>query len=597
MGSTSKSGQAAWQRTHRIGLLRETDVDEKVVLNGWVAKRRNMGGIYFLDMRDRFGVSQVVLTGSEERIGWSMDEGEILAPEDVLSVVGTVKKREQPNDEMPTGQIEVIAERVEVLSRSRLAPFEIERDSDANVELRLRHRYLDLRRPDMQEKMIFRSKFVGAMRNAFLEREFLEIETPMLTRATPEGARDYLVPSRVHAGKFYALPQSPQIFKQILMVSGMDSYFQVARCFRDEDLRADRQPEFTQLDMEMSFVEEEDIYAVWEGIVGDTFREAMDLELPSTFARLTWIEAMERYGSDKPDTRFELELQNLGDWAKDCGFGVFEKAVAGGDRVMAISMPNGAEHFSRGAMKALEKLAKENGAFGLAWWKPGLTGGAAGPVAKFMDGDPGARLLQTLGAKEGDLVLFSAGSKELCWRVLGELRLHLAKATNLIEAGKWNFLWVTEFPMFEWSEEDQRYTSSHHPFTAPESWDMAGNPAHMASRAYDLVLNGWELGSGSVRIHRADVQQKVFELLGIREEEQKAKFGFLLEALAHGAPPHAGFAIGLDRLVALCLGLDSIRDVVAFPKTLQATDLMCEAPSTVEAQSLKDIHISLESEV
>ncbi len=596
MGGPTESGKPVWQRTHKIGLLRESDVDQQVTLNGWVAKRRNMGGIYFLDLRDRFGLAQVVLTGSEERIGWSMDEGEILAPEDVLSVTGTVRMREQPNAEMPTGQVEVIAERVEVLSRSRLAPFEIERDSDANVELRLRHRYLDLRRPDMQEKMIFRSKFVGAMRNAFLERNFLEIETPMLNRATPEGARDYLVPSRVHPGKFYALPQSPQIFKQILMVSGMDSYFQVARCFRDEDLRADRQPEFTQLDMEMSFVEEEDVYAAWEGILGDTFRAAMDVELPATFPRITWHEAMERFGSDKPDTRFELELQNLGEWAKDCGFGVFEKAIAGGDRVMALCLPGGAEHFSRGAMKGLEKLAKESGAFGLAWWKPGLTGGAAGPVAKFMDGDPGAKLLEQVGGSVGDLVLFAAGSKELCWRVLGDLRLHIGKAAKLIEEGKWNLLWVTRFPMFEWSEEENRYTSSHHPFTAPESWGMEGEPADMASRAYDLVLNGWELGSGSVRIHRADVQERVFELLGIGEEEQKGKFGFLLEALAHGAPPHAGFAIGLDRLVALTLGLDSIRDVVAFPKTLQATDLMCEAPSAVEAQQLKDVHISLETE-
>ncbi|MDF1729591.1 MAG: aspartate--tRNA ligase, partial [Sulfitobacter sp.] len=425
---------------------------------------------------------------------------------------------------------------------------------------------------------------------------FLEIETPMLNRATPEGARDYLVPSRVHAGKFYALPQSPQIFKQILMVSGMDRYFQVARCFRDEDLRADRQPEFTQLDMEMSFVEEEDVYAAWEGIIGDTFRTAMDVELPATFPRITWHEAMERFGSDKPDTRFELELQNLGEWAKDCGFGVFEKAIASGDRVMALCLPNGGEHFSRGAMKGLEKLAKASGACGLAWWTPGLTGGAAGPVAKFMDGEPGAKLLEQVGGKDGDLILFAAGAKELCWRVLGDLRLHIGKAANLIAEGQWNLLWVTRFPMFEWSEEENRYTSSHHPFTAPESWGMEGEPADMASRAYDLVLNGWELGSGSVRIHRADVQERVFELLGIGEEEQKAKFGFLLEALAHGAPPHAGFAIGLDRLVALTLGLDSIRDVVAFPKTLQATDLMCEAPSGVEPQQLKDVHISLESE-
>ncbi len=586
-------GGSSWQRTHRIGTLSEAEVGERVVLNGWVAKRRNMGGIYFLDLRDRFGLAQVVLSGQEERLGWSMEEGEILAPEDVLSVTGTVQVREQPNPDLPTGQIEVIAERVEVLSRATLPPFEIESDSEANVELRLRYRYLDLRRPDMLQKMAFRSRFIGAMRNAFLRRDFLEIETPILTKATPEGARDYLVPSRVHPGQFYALPQSPQIFKQILMVSGMDRYFQVARCFRDEDLRADRQPEFTQLDMEMSFVEEEDVFAAWEGILQETFQDAMDVSLPARFPRLTWQEAMERFGIDKPDTRFGVELQNLSDWAADCGFGVFEGAVSAGGRVMALCIPGGAAAYSRGAMKTMEKRAKEFGAKGLAWWKPGESGGGAGPVAKFMDGAVGTRLLEQVGGSDGDLLLFAAGPKEDCWRVLGELRLIVGRDMQLAEPGAWNFLWVTHFPMFEWSEEDGRYTSSHHPFTAPEDWEMQSEPGTMASRAYDLVLNGWELGSGSVRIHRQDVQKKVFELLGIGPEEQAEKFGFLLEALSFGAPPHAGFAVGLDRLVALSLGLDSIRDVVAFPKTLQAMDLMCQAPSGVQPEQLADVHIDL----
>ncbi len=591
---------SSWQRTHRIGTLSEANIGEKVVLNGWVAKRRNMGKIYFLDMRDRYGLAQVVLTGDEERVGWSMEEGEILSPEDVLCVSGTVRKREQPNLEMPTGQVEVMAERIEVLSRSTLPPFEIERDSEANVELRMRYRYLDLRRPDMLEKMAFRSKFIGAMRNAFLKRDFLEIETPILTRATPEGARDYLVPSRVHAGSFYALPQSPQIFKQILMVAGMDRYFQVARCFRDEDLRADRQPEFTQLDMEMSFVEEEDVFVTWEGIMGETFHDGMGVELPKTFPRLTWHAAMEKYGSDKPDTRFEMHLCNLNGWATGCGFGVFSKAVEAGGRVIGLCIPGGGSHYSRGAMKNLEKRAKENGAGGLAWWKPGESGGGAGPVAKFFAGEEtqaiGTQLLELLGGKEGDLVLFAAGDRDMCWRVLGDLRLMAGKDLKLASPGTWNFLWVTHFPMFEWSEEDQRYFSAHHPFTAPADWELSGDPAEMPSRAYDLVLNGWELGSGSVRIHRSDVQKKVFDLLGIGPEEQKAKFAFLLEALSFGAPPHAGFAIGLDRLVALTQGLDSIRDVVAFPKTLQAVDLMCEAPSTVQDEQLADVHIELRSD-
>lgn len=569
---------------------------KKVTLSGWVAKRRNLGGIYFIDLRDRFGIVQVVLEGKERRIGWSLEEGKNLSPEDVVRVKGTVRQRSNPNSGLETGSVEVLASEVEVLSRSEIPPFEILSASKANVELRLRHRYLDLRRPDMIKKMAFRSRFIGAMRKAFLKRDFLEIETPILTKATPEGARDYLVPSRVHPGQFYALPQSPQIFKQILMVSGMDRYFQVARCFRDEDLRADRQPEFTQLDMEMSFVEEEDVYKVWESVLRETFREAMNVTLPKRFPRMTWEKAMERFGIDKPDTRFGVELQNVSEWAQSCGFGVFEGAVQAGGRVMALCVPAGAAAYSRGAMKGLEKRAKEFGAKGLAWWKPGESGGGAGPVAKFLDGAVGQNLLESVGGAEGDLLLFAAGPKEDCWRVLGELRLGIGRDMQLADQEAWNFLWVTHFPMFEWSEEDGRYTSSHHPFTAPQDWAMTSEPAEMASRAYDLVLNGWELGSGSVRIHRQDVQKRVFELLGISPQEQAEKFGFLLEALSFGAPPHAGFAVGLDRLVALSCGLDSIRDVVAFPKTLQAVDLMCQAPSPVQPDQLEDVHIALRGE-
>ncbi len=581
-----------WRRTHTCGELRDEHIGQEVRLNGWVAKRRNLGGVYFLDIRDRYGITQLLVDGDIERVGFSGEEGEGLSPEDVICVHGKVRQRESINDSLPTGRIEVMATRVERLAPAKLPPFEIVEDLDTGVELRLRHRYLDLRRPDMQRNLMHRSKFIGAMRNAFLAQDFCEVETPILTKATPEGARDYLVPSRVHPGKWYALPQSPQIFKQILMVSGMDRYFQVARCFRDEDLRADRQPEFTQLDMEMSFVDEEDVFACWERVMSETMKNAMGVDVPTPFPRLTWREAMERFGSDKPDTRFGMELCNVAGWVPVSGFAVFQGALDAGGCVMAIVVPGGGKSVSRGAMKSHEKFAKELGAKGLAWWKPGETGGGAGPVAKFCEGDSGAKLREITGAGEEDLILFAAGTEAEVWRVLGGLRLRLAQVLEMIPSGTYDFLWVTRFPMFEWDEEAGRWTSSHHPFTAPDDWEMKADPSTMASRAYDMVLNGWELGSGSVRIHRQDVQRKVFELLGIGPEEQAHKFGFLLEALAHGAPPHAGFAMGLDRVVALTLGMDSIRDVVAFPKTATATDLMCEAPSTVDDQALLDVHVT-----
>ncbi|MFT7677052.1 MAG: aspartyl-tRNA synthetase [Planctomycetota bacterium] len=562
---------------------------QQVTLNGWVAKRRNLGGLYFIDLRDRYGLCQLLLDGDYERVGLGPEDN--LSPEDVIAVSGSVRKREKPNSQMATGQIELVVTRLERLSEAKLPPFEIVEDLDTNVELRLRYRYLDLRRPDMQRNLMHRSKFIGAMRAAFLAQDFCEVETPILTKATPEGARDYLVPSRVQPGKWYALPQSPQIFKQILMVAGMDRYFQVARCFRDEDLRADRQPEFTQLDMEMSFVEEEDVYACWETVIVRTMKDAMDVDVQIPLPRMTWAESMNRFGSDKPDTRFEMELKDLAEWVPTCDFGVFKGALEAGGRVMALVVPGGGEAISRGAMKPLEKFAKELGARGLAWWKPGQSGGAAGPVARFCEGEVGEGLLACVGASKDDLLLFAAGDEAEVWRVLGGLRTRLAGTLNLIPERQFNFLWVTDFPMFEWDEESDRWTSAHHPFTAPEDWDMAGDPASMNSRSYDMVLNGWELGSGSVRIHRPDVQRKVFGLLGIGEEEQAQKFGFLLEALSHGAPPHAGFAMGIDRIVALTLGMDSIRDVVAFPKTATATDLMCDAPSLVDDQALEDVHV------
>jgi aspartyl-tRNA synthetase len=571
-----------WRRTHTCGELRADHAGQTVTLNGWVARRRDHKNVYFVDLRDRYGVTQVVLEGE-------VTEGLTLSPEDVISVTGEVKSRgEGANAELDTGEVELLATGVEVLSRSALPPFEIVSGIDTSVEQRLQYRFLDLRRPDMLHNMAHRSRFIGAMRNAFLDRGFLDIETPILTKATPEGARDFLVPSRVHPGKWYALPQSPQIFKQLLQISGSDRYFQVARCFRDEDLRADRQLEFTQLDMEMSFVEEEDVWAVWEEVMAETLREAMGVVLTTPFPRMRWSEAMERFGLDKPDTRYGMELTDLAEWVPSTGFGVFQSVLDGGGRVMAIAAPGGGKKISRGQVKKLEELAKSFGAKGLAWWKPGETGGGAGPLARFCEGEVGAALLAHLGADEQDLVLFCAGDQPVVWRVLGELRTHLARQLDLISEGCWDFLWVTHFPMFEPGEEGG-WTSSHHPFTAPEDWSLAGDPAGMTSRAYDLVLNGWELGSGSIRIHRQDTQEK---LLGIGPEERDQKFGFLLSALSYGAPPHGGFAIGLDRLVALSLGLDSIRDVVAFPKTTAAADAMCDAPSIIDPAQLAEVHVS-----
>jgi aspartyl-tRNA synthetase len=584
------AGAPSWQRTHTCGELRASHVGAEVVLNGWVHLRRNLGGIYFLDLRDRYGITQVVIApevGADLRVG----------PEYVVSVRGSVRAREgrERNMERATGEVEVVARSIEVLSSSPLPPFEIAGGSEPAIELRLRYRYLDLRRGTLLGNLEHRSRFVNALRRAFERQSFVEVETPILTKATPEGARDYLVPSRVHPGNFYALPQSPQIFKQILMVAGLDRYFQVARCFRDEDLRADRQPEFTQLDMEMSFVEEEDVFAAWEAALVETFRAALQVELVAPFPRLTWDEAMRRFGVDKPDLRFGLELCDVADWARASDFGVFRSALEQGGSVLGLVVP-AAHALSRKDITALEESAKEAGAKGLAWWKAGREGGA-GPLARFAPaGERAEALMSALGAGEGDLCLFVADRTKLARKVLGELRVQLGRKLGLAQGKPWTFLWVTRFPMFEYDEEQGRWFSAHHPFTAPEDWSLGGpNPdlGALASRAYDLVLNGWELGSGSVRIHRSDVQQRVFEILGISPAEQAQKFGFLLEALGSGAPPHAGFALGLDRTVALTLGLDNIRDVIAFPKTASAADLMCGAPSPVAADQLAEVHVRL----
>ncbi len=588
MSAPSGALREAWQRTLTCGALRSEHIGQEVVLNGWVAGRRNLGGIFFIDLRDRYGVTQFTLTEEQsDQVKFSTEW--------VLSVRGTVVERESKNPDMATGEVEVQATSVEVLSASGIPPFEIRDDVETADEIRLRYRYIDLRRPSMQKKLVHRSRFINAIRRAFERQEFVEVETPILTKATPEGARDYLVPSRVHPGAFYALPQSPQIFKQILQVAGLDRYFQVARCFRDEDLRADRQPEFTQLDMEMSFVCEEDVFATWEKVITEVFAETMEVRLEAPFPRLTWRESMERFGNDKPDTRFGLELVCVADWVAVSGFGVFQSILESGGRVKAIRVPGGGSAISRGQIKPLEELAKTYGAKGLAWWKPGETGGAAGPVAKFCAEEPGAKLREILGAEDGDLVLFCAGAQRMVLTVLGAVRNHLGAKLELTTPGTWNFLWVTQFPMFEYDEDSDRWFAAHHPFTAPTDPSLGGeNPdrGSLESRAYDLVLNGWELGSGSIRIHSQDVQARIFDLLGISPDEAQAKFGFLLDALAQGAPPHGGFALGLDRLVALTLGLEQIRDVIAFPKTTSAADLMCGAPSGVSEEQLSEVHVT-----
>jgi len=593
------------KRTHNCNDLTKSAIGQKVDLLGWVHRRRDHGNLIFIDLRDRSGIVQVVFDVDHKELH---KLAETLRPEFVLAVSGTVVPRspETVNPKMKTGEIEIKAEALQILNTAKTPPFEIA-DSRTEVDetVRLKYRYIDLRKDKMRENLIFRHKIICAARDYLDKNGFLEIETPFLTKSTPEGARDYLVPSRVNPGKFYALPQSPQLFKQLLMVAGMEKYFQIARCFRDEDLRADRQPEFTQIDLEMSFVEVEDIIGVIEGLMKymldalakdiDQFRGKHIPTLNLPFPRITWDEAMDKYGSDKPDLRFGLEIVDLTEEVRDCQFKVFAETVKNGGVVRAICAKGGAT-LSRNELDKLEAKAKELGAKGLAWLAI-QADGLKSPITKFLKEEEINRILSKVKAETGDIVFFGADRRLKVCEVLGGIRLELARKLNLIKENEFHFCWVVDFPLFEYSETEKRYVSRHHPFTAPQgSWEdieerFAKDPAAIKARAYDFVLNGVELGGGSIRIHKMDAQRKIFKLLGFAEEEAKRRFGFLLEALEYGAPPHGGIALGVDRLVMMLAGMNSIRDVIAFPKTQSAMCPLTGAPDVVDVKQLKELHI------
>ena len=583
------------KRTHRCTEVTAKNIGETVTVMGWVAKQRNKGGIIFVDLRDRSGILQLIF--EEDKCGSeNFEKAMKLRSEYVVAVVGKVEKRAgATNENLKTGDIEVIAEQVRILSESETPPFPIEENSKTKEEIRLKYRYLDLRRPDLQRNLILRSKICTEVR-AFMAKEgFIEIETPILNKSTPEGARDYLVPSRIHPGSFYALPQSPQLFKQLLMCSGYDRYIQIAKCFRDEDLRADRQPEFTQIDMELSFVDAEDVMEVNERLIQHVCKEAIGLDVQLPLPRMTWQDAMDRFGSDKPDTRFGMELVDVSDVVKDCGFSVFTSALADGGSVRGINAKGQAE-MPRKKIDALVNDAKGNGAKGLAYLAVLLDGSYKSSFAKFMTEDELKALVSAMDGEPGDLLLFAADKNKIVWNVLGALRLDLGHKMGLIDENKFNFLWVTEFPLLEWSEEENRFVAMHHPFTMPmeEDWQyIDSDPGRVRAKAYDIVLNGVELGGGSVRIHQDDIQEKMFEVIGIKKEEAWDRFGFRLSAFKYGVPPHAGLAYGLDRMVMLLVKADSIREVMAFPKVKDASCLMSEAPNVVDQKQLDELCLAV----
>ena len=581
-------------RSARCAEIGKEAIGQEVTLMGWVQKNRNKGGIIFVDLRDRSGVMQLIFeNGSIDEEGF--EKAGKLRSEYVIAATGTVEARSGAvNENLATGEIEIRVHSLRILSEADTPPFPIEEDSKTKEELRLKHRYLDLRRPDLQKNLKMRSQTAALVREYFIGEGFLEIETPMLTKSTPEGARDYLVPSRVHPGTFYALPQSPQIFKQLLMCSGCDRYFQIARCFRDEDLRADRQPEFTQIDLEMSFVDVDDVIDVNERLLAKLFREMLGVEVSLPIARMTWQEAMDRFGSDKPDLRFGMELQDVTEVVKGCGFAVFQSAIEQGGSVRGINA-KGLGGMSRKKIDKLVDFAKDFGARGLAWAAVGEDGSIKSSFAKFMSEEEMGRLVEAMSGQPKDLLLFAADKNKVVYDVLGNLRLELARQQELLDKREYKFVWITEFPLLEWSEEENRYTAMHHPFTMPMEEDLEfldTNPGRVRAKAYDIVLNGTELGGGSVRIHQNHIQEKMFQVLGFTKEEAYEQFGFLLRAFQYGVPPHAGLAYGLDRLVMLMAGTDSIRDVIAFPTVKDASDLMAEAPSVVDDRQLEELQIA-----
>jgi len=583
------------KRTHLCTEVSADNIGQTVTVMGWAHNTRNLGGLLFIALRDRSGILQIVFDDSVNPELFR--KAETVRGEYVIAVTGKVEKRapEAINPKMKTGDIEVIASDLRILSKAETPPIYIEENLDANESVRLKYRYLDLRRPDMQRNLMLRHRVAKVARDYFDEKGFIEIETPMLTRSTPEGARDYLVPSRVHPGKFYALPQSPQIFKQLLMVSGFDRYMQIVKCFRDEDLRADRQPEFTQIDLEMSFVNVDDVLEVNEGFIKRVFREVLGIDIETPFLRMPYKEAMERFGSDKPDIRFGMELVDISELVGNSGFKVFSDAVKNGGSVRAINANGCADKFSRKEIDRLAEFVKTYGAKGIAWIAV-EENGVRSPIAKFFTQDEIEAILSRVKAEPNDLILMIADKNEVVFESLGQLRLEVARKLGLLDRNQYRFLWVTEFPLLEYDEEEKRWVAKHHPFTSPMDEDihlLDTDPGKVRAKAYDMVLNGVEIGGGSIRIHSQSLQSKMFELLGFTSEQAWERFGFMLEAFKYGTPPHGGMAYGLDRLVMLMAGRDSIRDVIAFPKTQNASDLMCNAPNVVDAKQLEELHIAV----
>ncbi len=585
------------KRTHTCGELRASDVGKIVTLNGWVDRRRDLGGLIFIDLRDRYGKTQIVFSAQHNYEAYQIAKE--LKSEYVISVTGKVERRPKgaENPSIPTGEIDVLADEVQILSKSETPPFLIEDDINVSEELRLKYRYLDLRRPVMQSNLITRHRMAQIVRKYFDENNFLEIETSFLVKSTPEGARDFLVPSRIHPGKFYALPQSPQLYKQILMVAGFDRYFQIVKCFRDEDLRADRQPEFTQIDIEMSFVTEEDVFNIVEGLMVRLFKEIKGIEIPTPFPRITYKEAIETYGTDKPDLRFDLKIVNVTEILKTTEFKIFRETIDRGGIICGLNL-KGCANYSRKQIDELTTLAKNYGAEGLVHFKV-ENAELDSPVAKYFSKLSLQKLKEKMNSNDGDLIILVSDEPQKVYSILGNMRIELGKRLNLIDEDEFKLAWIVDFPLLEWDEEENRWVSVHHPFTSPKLEDIPlldTDPGKVRARAYDLVLNGNEIAGGSIRIHDAQLQEKIFRLLGISEVEAKKKFGFLLEAFKYGPPPHGGIAFGFDRLVMIFTGMRSIRDVIAFPKTSSAISLMDEAPSEVDPKQLEELHIQIKRE-